>query len=168
MCDWVHRRRFGTRVLDLQLTSPCCCQQQEHRGRVEKQRDYQDEIPKDGLIGSAEQRGEIFHRPEVSLDDATLALHLALLELQVGEGLRLDVSLSARLLRLACRRSSSAVRSFDSAPRPHDNFTGFVSLETGEHAAERSAPNDDAGRREKVARASRADLACRAPERQLL
>jgi hypothetical protein len=32
-------------------------------------------------------------------------------------------SLSARLLRLACCRSSSAAWSFDRASRPHDNFT---------------------------------------------
>ena len=47
------------------------------------------------------------------LNGTALALHRGPLDLQVGEVFSSTVSLSARLLRLACRRSSSALRSLE-------------------------------------------------------
>jgi hypothetical protein len=42
------------------------------------------------LVGLAEQGGEIFHRTKIGLDLPALALDGGLLDLQIGEGLRLD------------------------------------------------------------------------------
>jgi hypothetical protein len=52
------------------------------------------------LVGLAEQGGEIFHRTKICLNGATLALHSDLLDLQVGEGLRLDRKLVGKAAAL--------------------------------------------------------------------
>jgi hypothetical protein len=44
--------------------------------------------------------GEIFHRTKIGLDDAALALHRRLLDLQVGEGLCLDRELVGKAVTL--------------------------------------------------------------------
>ena len=48
----------------------------------------------------AEQGGEIFHRTKIGLNHTALALHRGLLDLQVGEGLRLDRELVGKAVAL--------------------------------------------------------------------
>jgi len=50
--------------------------QEQHRDLVEQQRHDEDEPPQHHFVGLAEQGGKIFHRPEVSLDGATLVIRL--------------------------------------------------------------------------------------------
>jgi hypothetical protein len=52
---------------------PRRCREQQHRGRVEQQRNH-----------------EMSHRAKAGLDGAALALDGSLFDLQIGEGLRLD------------------------------------------------------------------------------
>jgi two-component sensor histidine kinase len=56
-------------------------------------------------------------------DGAALALYGGLLDLRLGEGLRLHGEFVGKAVALRCRRSSSAARRFDRAPRPDDVFT---------------------------------------------
>ena len=53
-------------------------------------RNHENEPPQDGLVVGAKQRRQLAHRTKVGLHGATLALDGGLLDLQVGEGLRLD------------------------------------------------------------------------------
>ena len=54
------------------------CKQQEHGGRVEQQRNHENEPSQDRLVVGA-------HRAKVGLDGATLAFHSGLLDFQVGK-----------------------------------------------------------------------------------
>jgi hypothetical protein len=53
-------------------------------------RNHENEPPQDGLVVGAKQRREVTHWTEAGLDLPPLALEGGLLDLQVGEGLRLD------------------------------------------------------------------------------
>jgi len=74
-------------------------------------RNHENEPPQHHLVGLAEQNGEIFHRTKISLDGATLALHSGPLDLQVGEGLRLNHQLVGKAVALGL--PSSAARSLE-------------------------------------------------------
>jgi hypothetical protein len=50
--------------------------QQQHRGRVEQQRNHQNEPPQDHLVGLADEGGKISDGPEVALDGAALVIRL--------------------------------------------------------------------------------------------
>jgi hypothetical protein len=65
-------------------------QQEQHRGRVEQQRNHENKPSEDRLVVAAKQARQISYRTKVGLDGAALAVHNSLLDLQVGEGLRLD------------------------------------------------------------------------------
>jgi hypothetical protein len=110
-----HRCPFRARRLDSNSSLPGGCKQQEHRRRVEEQRNHENEPSEDCLVLGADERRQIPHRAKVDLDHAALAIHSGFLDLQVGKALASTVSLSARLLRLACRRPSSAARSLAAA-----------------------------------------------------
>jgi hypothetical protein len=69
---------------------PRRCQEQDHCGRVEQQRNHENEPPQDHLVGLAEQDGKISDRLEIGVDDGAFTLDDGLLDLQVGEGLRLN------------------------------------------------------------------------------
>ena len=85
--------------------------QQKDRGRVEKKSDSQDEPTQHGFVVRTEQRRQIAHRAKIGLDGASLAFdRVGLLD---PEAFASTVSLSARLLRSACRCSSSAARSLE-------------------------------------------------------
>jgi len=90
------------------LSPPGGCQEQEHCGGVEEKRHGQNEIAKHVLVSRADQHGQILHRTKIGLDDATLALHSGLLDLQIGEGLRLDRELVGKVVALGL--SSLVVR----------------------------------------------------------
>jgi hypothetical protein len=69
----------------------------ERRQRVEerpfassRRRHDEDEPPQHHLVGLAEHSAKILGGPEIGFDGATFALHSGLLDLQIGEGLRLD------------------------------------------------------------------------------
>ena len=51
-------------------------QEQHHGARVQERRHDEHEPPQHVPVGLAEQGGKIFHRPEVSLDGATLVIRL--------------------------------------------------------------------------------------------
>jgi hypothetical protein len=76
------------------------CQEQEHCGRVEEQRDRQDEPAYDYRVGLADQCCQIPHRAKVGLDRAALALSRGLFDLEVGEDLRLDRELVGKTVAL--------------------------------------------------------------------
>jgi hypothetical protein len=69
---------------------PRRCQEQQHRGRVQGQRDSEDEIPEHVIVLGAQQGRQIFDRAQVGFDLPALALDAGLFDLQVGKGLRLD------------------------------------------------------------------------------
>ncbi len=74
--------------------------QQEHCGRVQQQRDDEDEPSQHHLVGLADEGGKISDGPEVGVDGATLAIHSGLLNLQVGECVRLDRELVGKAVAL--------------------------------------------------------------------
>jgi len=96
------------------------------RPPVEKQRDGQDEIPEHALIVRAQERCQVSNRTKIGLDGAPLAPRTAAFSIfRSARDFASTVSLSARLLRLVCRRSSSAARSFDrGALRPPQRGSG--------------------------------------------
>ena len=69
----------------LVLRIPGGGKQQEYSGRVEQQRHHKDEPPQDRLVVGADERRQIFDRPQVGLDSAALALDRGLLDFQVGK-----------------------------------------------------------------------------------
>jgi len=75
-------------------------QQQKHRGRVQEQRDDENEPPQDRLVVGADERRQIPHRAQIGLDSAALALDGGLLDLQVGEDLRLNRDLVGKVVAL--------------------------------------------------------------------
>jgi len=76
-------------------------------------RNHENEPPQDGLVVGAKQRREVTHWTEAGLDLPPLALEGGLLDLQVGEGLRLYRELVGEAVAL--RLPSSAARSLRSA-----------------------------------------------------
>jgi hypothetical protein len=82
------------------LSFSCRGEQQQHRGRVQQQCHDKNEPAQDHLIGLAEQGGKISDRPEIALDGAALALDGGLLDLQIGEDLRLDRELVGKAVTL--------------------------------------------------------------------
>ncbi len=67
-------------------------------------------------VVGANQRREVAHGAKVGLNRATLALHSGILDLQVGEGLRLYHELVGKVVALSM--SSSAARSFARGAAP--------------------------------------------------
>ena len=80
--------------------SPCGGQQQRHRGRVKQDRNHQDEPAQHILVAGADQRREIPDRAQVGLRNVPVAVDLGLLDLQVGEDLRLDRKLVGKAVAL--------------------------------------------------------------------
>jgi hypothetical protein len=70
-----------------QLTTrrPRRYQEQEHRGRVEQQRNHENEPSQDRLAVGAKQRRQIPYLALVALDSAALAIYGGLLDLEVDE-----------------------------------------------------------------------------------
>ena len=60
------------------LVRPCPrrCEEQQHRGRVEQQRNHENEPSEDRLVAGADQRREVTHRAKVALDGAALVIRL--------------------------------------------------------------------------------------------
>lgn len=56
--------------------------EQQHRGRIEQQRDHKDEPTQHVLVAGAEQRGEKSNRTKVCPDDPALAVNGGLLDLR--------------------------------------------------------------------------------------
>jgi hypothetical protein len=110
---------------------------------VKQQCHDQDEPTQHVLVAGAKQRRQISHWAKVRLDSTALAVHNSLLDLQVGEGLRLDRELVGKAVALGL---PSFVRGGAIGDRRRGQGDG-------------TELNDDGGRGvEKVARASRATL----------
>jgi hypothetical protein len=77
-------------LLASSILAPRRREQQQHGGRVEQQRNHENEPSQDRLVVGAKQRREVPHRAKVGLDGAALALDTRLLDFQISEGLRLD------------------------------------------------------------------------------
>ncbi len=75
-------------------------QQHEHCGRVEEQRNHENEPSQDRLVVGVDERRQIPRRVKIGLDLPTLALHRGLLDLQVGKGLRLDRELVGKAVAI--------------------------------------------------------------------
>jgi hypothetical protein len=73
--------------------------------RLEQHRNHENEPSQDGLIVGAKQRRQIPHRTKIGLDCTPI--------FKSARTFVSTVNLSARLLRLACRRSSFAARSLE-------------------------------------------------------
>jgi hypothetical protein len=79
---------LASSAVDGSIFAPRRYRQQQRRGRVEQQRDNEDKPPQHHLVSLAEQGGEIFHRPEIGLDGAALALDGGLLDPSATRGRR--------------------------------------------------------------------------------
>ena len=82
------------------FSSPCRREQQQDRSRIQQHRDDQDEPAQDILVAGAEQCCQIAHRTQVGLCHPPIAVDLGLLDLQVGEDLRLDRKLVGKAVAL--------------------------------------------------------------------
>ncbi len=76
----------------------------ERGGRVQEYRDNQDEWAEHNLVAGAEQRREIAERPEVSVGHLPVAVDLRFSIFSSATAFASTISLSAKLLRLVCRR----------------------------------------------------------------
>ena len=72
---------------------PRRCQKQQNRGRVEEQRNDQDEVPQNVLVTGTEQGGEVADRPQGGFGLAALPLDAGLVDLKASKALSFSSAL---------------------------------------------------------------------------